>query len=109
MKVINFTHPKLNEEIQSPDGNYIFRKESKIDYSDSEILFLIGYSTVESSSEESNSLFAFVPGYINNWHYMQDKYGNPISEIITIEVDVAKQRITWMLKEQEKCTEVNFL
>lgn len=110
MKVTNFTHPKLNEEIQSSAGNYTFEKESRIDYSDSEVLYIIGCSAADStSSEESGSRFALVPGYINNWHYMKDKNGNPVTEVVTIEDNVAKQRITWMLKDQEQCTEVNFL
>lgn len=109
-KIRDFTHPDLEEVIESISGHMIFQREERLIYNDKEVLFLVGYSSIETSCCGTGGCsFTLVPGYIVNWHNKKSNDGKTISEIEPIKDETEKNDIRNKIMSIENCSQVNFM
>jgi len=63
--VIEFTHPELNETVQSISGQYTLVEEDSLEYGGREVLFVVGVALVDNSCcGVGGCFFIHVPGYL---------------------------------------------
>ena len=63
--VIEFTHPMLNETVQSISGQYTLVEEGSLEYGGRDVLFVVGVALVDNSCcGTGGCFFIHVPGYL---------------------------------------------
>ena len=107
--MIEYPHPKLNEEVEAIGGHYRFVKEVRIPYEGKELLYFIGYVFMDTSCcGVAGCGYAMVPGFIVNWKNRLDASGQPISEIEPIQEPEHRRHIQQWIKQKEHLQQVEF-
>jgi len=105
----DFTHPKLNQEIQAIGGHYMFTKELRLPFNGKEILVLIGYGVYDTSCcGAGGCAYALVAGYIRNWKYKSAEDEMPVSQVDYISDSSAQDEIRLLLEKEENVGQVRF-
>ena len=108
-KTLEYTHPKLNEDLHSIAGYYTPEKEVKLNYNDRKVLYVIGEAVVEASCCGNTSWrYALVPGYIVHWKKKRNEAGLPVSEVAPISEKEARNNIKQTIQSNEATAQVQF-
>ncbi len=107
----DYVHPRLNEEVTAIGGHYVSEKDERIAVNGREILYILGYSVVDTSCcGVGGGRFAVVPGWLVRYKYRTDDTGLPVSEVTPVEDDGEIRRtITGMIEKKETYCSVRFL
>jgi hypothetical protein len=109
MKIIDYTHPALNEEITAIGGHFVLIKENRLYREPHEILYYVGYAVVDTSCcGLGGTAFAWVAGYIHDWQYRWTADGRPVSRIEPIRNESVKRDLSRSIKATEGVVQVNF-
>lgn len=109
MKTRDYTHIKLNEEVQAIGGYYILEKEVRLSYKGEEVLYVIGMSLVDNSCcAVTGCKYAIVPGYILDWRYRTKDDGLPVTEVQPVRDPEARKEIESRISEDELVQHVEF-
>ncbi len=106
---LEYTHLKLNEDITTIAGYYSPLKEVRLQYSDRDVLYVVGQAVIESSCCGIGSWgYVLVPGYIINWQHRTNETGLPVSEVESISDRIARDAISRTIKEAESIPLIEF-
>ena len=104
-----YTHLKLNEDIDAIAGHYTPVKEVRLKYNSREVLYVLSQAVVDSSCcGETDFNQALVPGYIVKWHAGKNKDGLPVTEVEPIHDKQVKARIRKIIRETEHVNQTEF-
>ena len=106
---MEYIHPVIQEDIASISGHYQFTKESLLNYSGRNVLYLSGHAELNSCCGRGGMIFCFVPGYVTRLRYKKNAGDTYISEIETIRDEDDRARIAALIQKSEFCQQVNFL
>lgn len=107
----DYVHPALNEEVTAIGGHYVSEKDERITINGREVLYILGYSVVDTSCcGMGGGRFAVVPGWLDRYKYRTDTSGLPVSEVTPVEDDWETRRaIIGMIEKKETYCSVRFL
>ena len=104
-----YTHLKLNEDINCIAGFYTPGKEVRLKYNGREVLYVIGQAVIESSCCGVGSWgYALVPGYILNWQNKRNEIGLPVSEVEPITDKETRDNIWQIIQTNETISQIEF-
>jgi hypothetical protein len=107
--VHEYTHDKMNEEVDAISGHYAFNKEVRLPFHKREILYLVGCAVVDKSCcGPGGCAYALVPGYILSWKPKVDDRGMPISEIEPISDEPTRRELIQLIQHAEIVNQVQF-
>ncbi len=105
-----YTHHALNEEITAISGHYVVNDEIRLPFRDREILYLTGYSVVDSSCCGTGGCgYALVQGFILNWKNRKTATGFDQTEFEPIRDESMKEDLRRIINQRETVTQVNFM
>ena len=105
----DYVHPVLNEEISTISGHYILNRETRLEYSDRQVLYFIGCAVVDASCCGSGGCaYAMVPGYIRQWKYKLNGANLPVTQVEPICDKGDRQALRMLIKAKEGVQQVNF-
>jgi hypothetical protein len=105
----DFTHPALNDEIQTISGHYAYIHERLLEFDGRKILYYTGYGVTDSSCcGYGGCTFCLVAGSVVRWRYRETEGQRGVSEVEPIDDDSARGRLTEILQNLEYTTQVNF-
>jgi hypothetical protein len=104
--VRDYVHLELGREIESIGGTYSPLKESMLNLSGRDILYVVGMAVVNCCGS-GGFLYATVPGYVVNWKGRIDESGLSVSQVELIEDETIKREIAQALKEAESIDNYN--
>jgi len=106
VKMIEYTHSKLEEEVRSIGGAYTPGKEGKLKYKDREVLYVLGQANLDSSCCGSGCwCYSNIPGYVVNYRYKTNDKGLPVSEVEIITDKNDQEEIKKILRATEPLAE----
>ena len=104
-----YTHLELNSDIEAPSGYYTPVKEVRLNYNGREVLYVINHTVISSSCcGLADFISALVPGYIIRWKADKNKNGLPVSIVEPISDRMAKNKISEIIRENERVEETEF-
>ncbi|MFC2067269.1 hypothetical protein ACFLUO_09550 [Chloroflexota bacterium] len=105
-----YTHLELDEDIKTISGYYTPLSETRLEYNNREVLYVVGEAVIESSCCGSgNWAYVLVSGYIVNWQNEKNENGLPVSEVERISDTKAQADIKKMINEAEHISRIEFL
>jgi len=108
--LVEFEHPVLGEAVTAIGGHYSLTKEACLPHAGREVLYLIGYGSVDTSCcGVGGCIYALVPGYIVSYRMLRspDK-SRDISLVEPVDVE-SQDELAAQLKQAEGVTQVHFL
>ncbi len=107
----DYVHPTLNEEVTAIGGHYVAQKEDRVALNGKEVLYILGYSVVDTSCcGMGGGRFAVVPGWLDRYKYRTEDSGKSVSEVTPVEDDWETRRaIIGMIEQKESFCSVRFL
>ena len=103
-----YTH-ELNREISALCGWYVLNKEEKICLGGKDVLYVSGYSVVESSCCGGGGCrYALVPGSIIEWRRRRNKKGMEISVVEPIRDGALRGEIQRLIERREGVRQIEF-
>ena len=107
--VIDFVHPKLEEEVTAIGGYYVLTKEVRESFNDQSFLYFTGYAVIDTSCcGAGGCAYAFVPGLIVEWKCKNTSDNRPVSRVIPVRDPVTQSEIKRLIKNREKVNQINF-
>lgn len=104
-----YTHFKLNHDIEAPSGYYTPEKEIRLNYDGREVLCIINHTVISSSCcGLADFISALVPGYILQWQVDKNKDGLPVSIVEPISDRLVQEKIRETILESEHVSEMEF-
>ena len=83
---IEFTHPELDQEVQTFTGYYVPVEEHVVPYNEREVIYILGHACIEASCCGSASwTYIQVVGFLLRKHIRGGKGTLPVSEIEIIQ------------------------
>ncbi len=107
---MEFVHPVLGEDVTAIGGHYVLTKEERLRHAGKEVLYLIGYGSVDTSCcGAGGCIYALVPGYVVSYRSRKHPESSlDISLIEPVEAE-AHSELATRLKALEGVTQVHFL
>ena len=107
--VSNYTHLKLNRDIEAIAGYYTPKKEVRLKLNGREVLYVINETVVDSSCCGNNDFnSALVPGYLVRWQGEINQDGLPVSDVESISDRPTRRKISRIIRENENVSQVEF-
>jgi len=104
-----YIHEKMNQEIETISGHYMFYKEVRLLFNNREILCVVGCAVIDKSCCGVGGCgYALVPGYIISWKSKIDDRGRPVSEVEPIRDQSTQQGVNQLIKQTEIVNQVQF-
>lgn len=104
-----YIHEKMNQEIETISGYYMFYKEVRFPFNNREILYVVGFAVIDTSCCGVGGCgYALVPGYIVSWGSRVDNQGRYISEVEPIRDKSTQQEVIRLIQDTEIVTQVQF-
>lgn len=104
-----YIHEKMNQEIETISGHYMFYKEVRLPFNNREILYIVGSAVVDKSCCGPGGCgFALVPGYIVSWESRIDNQGRYVSEVEPISDQSTQKEVNQLIEKTEIVTQVQF-
>ena len=105
-----YTHFGLNEEHTSITGHYVVTSEVRLPFHGREVLYLTGYSVVDSSCCGVGGCgYALIQGYILNWKERKNADGFDQTIYEPIRDPFIKDELSQVINQRETVTQVNFM
>jgi len=105
-----YTHYTLNEEITSISGHYAVTSEICMPFENREILYLTGYSVVDSSCcGVGGCSYALVQGFIRDWKNSKNTEGLDQTEFEPVRNESMKAELCKIIKQRETVSQINFM
>ncbi|MEN6473445.1 MAG: hypothetical protein ABFD81_05470 [Syntrophaceae bacterium] len=107
--LMEFVHPVLGEDITAIGGHYTLTKEDRLIHAGREVLYLIGYGSVDTSCcGVGGCIYALVPGYVVSYRsHKHPENSRDVSLIEPVEVE-SLAALAAELKALEGVTQVQF-
>jgi hypothetical protein len=107
---MEFVHPVLGEDVTAIGGHYTLTKEARLIYAGREVLYLVGFGSVDTSCcGVGGCIYALVPGYIVSYRsHTQSEDARDVSLVEPVDAN-ARAAIAAMLKASEGVTQVHFV
>lgn len=103
-----FVHWPLGQDVEAIGGHYVMAKEVRLPFEGREVLYLVGYGSVNACCGLGGCAFAWVPGYLVEWK-VGSREGQPVSKVEPIRDEVTRNTLRDLIQKQESVTQVNFL
>ena len=104
-----YIHEKMEQEIETISGHYMFYKEVRLPFNNREILYIVGSTVIDKSCCGLWGCgYALVPGYIISWKSKSDDGGMPVSEVGPIHEQSTQQDIIQLIQDTEIVSQVQF-
>ncbi|MCK4817392.1 hypothetical protein KA005_16600 [bacterium] len=104
-----YIHEKMNQEIETISGHYMFYKEVRLPFNNCEILYVVGCAVIDNSCCGVGGCgYALVPGYIVSWESRIDNQGRYVSEVEPIRDQSTQKEVNQLIKKTEIVTQVQF-
>ncbi len=95
-----YVHPKLNEPVEFFGGTYLFVSEGVIDFHGKEVVYLLGFASIEASCcGRGGSAFIKVPGFLGPRRDMVLE-SSRVSDIERIVDEGCQREITVLFREK---------
>jgi len=105
-----YTHSALNEEQTAISGHYVVTSEVRLPFHGREILYLTGYSVVDTSCCGVGGCgYALIQGFILNWKDRQNTDGFDQTAYEPIRDQSIKDELNKIINQRETVTQVNFM
>ncbi len=105
-----YTHFVLNEEHTSITGFYVVTSEVRLPFQGREILYLMGYSVVDSSCCGVGGCgYASIQGFILDWKDRQNADGIDQTTYEPVRDLSIKEELSKIINQRETVTQVNFM
>ena len=99
--IIEYTHPKLNEEIKAPSGSYLPREEHTLSYDGREIIYFAGLMVIETSCCGIGSWdYIQVPGFLVERGETNNRNNLTVSKVDTIQNENDRKAIYKLLEKE---------
>lgn len=109
MSILQYTHQKLEQDINSLAGYYTPVKEVKLEYRGREVLLVVERIVVDASCCGAlRSDYGLVPGYIVNWKSQTNADGLPVTEVEPISEPGTREDIRHIIAQTESVTLIDF-
>ena len=109
-KLMDFSHPELNQQITAIGGSYLFIKEVSLPVNGEEVLYLLGNAIFDTTCcGFGGCAYAMVPGIIKAYHYKTDENGRPVSEVVSISDSRLQEKIKSLIRKKHLVHQINFL
>ncbi|MBA7612854.1 hypothetical protein ES703_20095 [subsurface metagenome] len=106
--VRDYVHLELDREIESISGTYTPLKESRLNLSGRDILYVVGMAVVDTACCGSGSfLYATVPGHVVTWKGRIDESGLSVSQVEPVEDETIRHEIAKTIMETESINNYN--
>ena len=107
--VMEYVHPVLGEDITAIGGHYTLTKEDRLVHAGRDVLYLIGYGSVDTSCcGVGGCIYALVPGYVIAYRtHTHPENSRDVSLIEPVEVE-SYAAIAAKLKASQGVTQVHF-
>ena len=103
-----YIHQSVSETESIDDWEEMVR-EKKIEFSDKELLYVIGsYAAASTGCNCGSPFYISVPGYISSWKSSKDDKGRWITEVEPITDERSKDEIWELLYHKEGIVDVQF-
>jgi len=105
-----FVHPVLGEDVTAIGGRYCLTKEARLIHNGREVLYLIGYGSVDTSCcGVGGCIYALVPGYVVSYRIRRDReISRDISLVEPVEAG-SYDELAARLKLLEGITQAHFI
>jgi hypothetical protein len=104
-----YIHEKMNKEIETISGYYMFYKEVRLPLNNREILYVVGSAVIDTSCCGVGGCgYALVPGYIISWESRIDNQGRYVSEVEPIRDQSTQQEVIQLIQDTEIVNQVQF-
>lgn len=108
-EIIDFTHPRLGEEVTAISGHYVFGKEIRLPYHGREILYFAGYAVLDSTCcGVGGCAYVFVPGFVQQWKYKHNPDNVPVSKVEPIRDQTVQKEVCRLIRKREMVYQVTF-
>ena len=98
---MEFTHPKLDEEVRTLSGYYVPRQENVLPYQGRHVLYIVGDACIEASCCGVASWnYVQVPGFVVRRGVRGGDSAPVVSEVETIEDKAIRKGVTESLLKQ---------
>lgn len=109
-RLTDFTHPALNEQVDAIGGSYILTDEFRIPMDGEELLYFTGVAIVDRSCcGVGGCAYAFVPGFVVEWHYKTGDTGRPVSRIRPVDDETLRERVSALIHRNHTVQQIQFL
>ena len=99
--IIEYTHPELDQEVQTSTGYYVAVEEHVVPYNEREVIYILGHACIESSCcGPASWSYIQVPGFLVRKHIRGGKGTLPVSEIEIIQDEEDRDTIRQSLMEK---------
>lgn len=106
----DYVHHELNQECTAIGGHYVTIKEIRFPYHGKEILYTVGYATIDTSCcGTSGCGFAAVYGAIVDWKYDETDNGLPMTRVEPVRDKNLRDELKALIVEKEIVNQVNFI
>lgn len=110
MNTKEFTHPRLNEPVESISGHYEYIEESTVKEGSRTLLFLTGYSITDRSCCGTGGCgFIFIPGYIVKLHHQSNDKGDMVSTVAPVPAGEKREEIKQLFQHSELHRQIIFM
>ena len=107
---LEFTHPRLGQEVTAIGGHYVFGKEIRLPFRGREILYLVGYAVLDSTCCGVGGVaYVLVPGYIQHWKFKKNQTDDSISRIEPIRDRATRRNLSRIIRQKEMGHQVTFV
>ena len=105
-----YTHLELGEDYPAGIAGYFTpQKETRLDYRDREVLYVVGQAVIESSCCGIGSWgYVLVPGYVVNWQTRKNEGGLPVSEVEPISDEETQNNLKQIIQDREDIPRIVF-
>ncbi|HMB19592.1 MAG TPA: hypothetical protein VKQ10_00870 [Spirochaetota bacterium] len=110
MNTKEYTHPRLNEPVESISGHYEYIEESTVKAGSRTILYLTGFSITDRSCCGTGGCgFIFIPGYIVKLHHHISDTGEMISTVEPVPAGEKQDEIKQLFQNFELHRQIIFM
>lgn len=109
-KILDFTHPALNEPVSAIGGQYVFTRQQRIGVNGGEVLCYSGYFVLDQSCcGAGGCAYALVAGFVEDWNYAAAADGRPVSRVRPVADKIMQKRIEALIRKTDPYIQVSFI